>query len=220
MPAAESGRATSALRIVWLIPALVSAAIGWGVAGPGWGAVAAAAMAVALWAWVRVQGRLVLRSLRAVKLGPEQAPRLFNIAKGLAGRAQGAVPAMWMIPYGGPNALVCWAGGPCIAVTQSLLEGYTRTELEAVVAHCLVQLRKSAALAEALALGRVGITVTPSDVLWSDAATAALTRYPPALASAITKAQPRADRFAPVWFVTAITGQTSAAARAEMLQDL
>jgi hypothetical protein len=208
------------LRIVWAIPVLICGGIGWALGGPAWAAAAAAVAAAALWAWLLLQGRLVLRSLDAVTLTPEQAPRLFNIADGLTARAHGGVPALWLIPNGGPNALVCWAGGPCIAVTQSLLDDYTRTELEAVMAHCLVRLRTTSALSETLALGRLGITVAPSDVLWADAATAALTRYPPALASAITKAQPRSDRFAPLWFVSAASGQTSPSARAEMLQDL
>jgi hypothetical protein len=207
------------LRIAWVIPVLVSAGAG-AIAGPLWALAAGAAVAVALCVWIWVQGSLVLHSLHAVKLRPEQAPRLHNIATGLAARTHSAVPALWLIPDGGPNALVCRTGGLALAVTSSLLDRYTRVELEAVVAHCLIRLRKSAALSEALALRRLGITVSPCDVLWADAATAALTRYPPGLATAITKAQPRSDRFAPLWFVSSTPGQPAPSARAEMLQDL
>jgi hypothetical protein len=219
-PAVHSTRETPSSLIVWVITVAVCGVIGWGVAGPWWGAATAGVGAAGLWTWIRLKGRLVRQSLHAIKLRPEQAPRLFNIAAGLAGRVHGAVPAIWLVPDGGPNALVCWAGGPCIAITQSLLDGYTRTELEAVVAYCLVRLRKSAALSQALTFGRRRIAVSPSDVLWRDAATAALTRYPPALATAITKAQPRSDRFAPLWFVSAGSGQADASARIELLQDL
>jgi hypothetical protein len=220
MPPVQSSGMASSLRIAWAVPVLVCGGIGWALAGPPWGAAAAAAAAVVLWAWIRLQGRLMLRALHAVPLRPEQAPRLFNIAGGLAGRGYGGVPAIWLIPDGGPNAVVCWAGGACIAITKSLLDGYTRTELEAVVAHCFIRLSKAVVLSEAFALGRLGITVTPLDALWVDAATAALTRYPPALASAITKAHPRSDRFAPAWFVSATSGRSSPSARAEMLQEL
>lgn len=220
MPAADSSSAASLLRIAWGIPVILAGAAGWIAGGLAWSTTAAAAVAIALWGWVRLQGRLVLRSLNAVRLRPEQAPRLFNIAEGLAGRTGGRVPAMWLIPGDGPNALVCWAGGPALAVSQSLLDGYTRTELEAVVAHCFVRLPHSAARSEALALGRLGIAIAASDGLSADAAAAALTRYPPALASAIAKAQPRSDRFALLWFVSSRSAQADPQSRAEMLLDL
>jgi hypothetical protein len=220
MPVAAPSGAASSLRIAWAVPVVLAGSAGWIAGGLGWCAAAAAAVALGLWGWVRLQGRLVLRSLDAVRLRPEQAARLFNIAEGLADRTGGHVPAMWLIPGDGPNALVCWAGGPALAVSQSLLVGYTRTELEAVLAHCFVRLRHSAALSEALALGRLGITVKAPEGPSADAAAAALTRYPPALASAVTKAEARPDRFAPLWFVSGGPAEADPRTRAEMLLDL
>src|SRR5688500_8266147 len=114
------------------------------VLGPIWGFAPVFMMNLgiglaALW-WANNQGLLVLRSSRAARCTAEQEPRLWNIAQGLAKELRMKPPALYVIDEGGPNAMACLARGPALAFTRSLLDDYTRTELEAVVAHGLVRL--------------------------------------------------------------------------------
>ncbi|CAN5554484.1 hypothetical protein BH24ACT26_BH24ACT26_18220 [soil metagenome] len=189
--------------------------------GPSLAIVAPVALlAGALWWWIRRQGLRALRSLRAAPIEPADEPRLANLAAGLARDAGVREPSLWVIPGGGPNALVCRAhGGCCVAVTRSLLESYTRTELEAVVAHCLVRATDTSLLLESLwvAGGRLstGAVVSPA----IDLRAVALTRYPPALAAAIRKAVPQ-PRFGAFWFVAEGSSQTTKERRLATLADL
>jgi hypothetical protein len=192
----------------------------WIVAGLAGGVLAAAAVEIGLWFWVMAQGRLVLRALRATRLHRDDAPRLFNIVQGLAARAGMAEPALWLIPSGGPNALVCRAGGSVVAVTRSLLDGYSRTELEAVAAHCVIRLRHSMAMSEAAALAPWGSKMAPLVDFAKDAAASALTRYPPALARAIEKAEPRSGRFEAMWFVAEGASHDPQSVRVWKVQEL
>jgi hypothetical protein len=213
-------RAAPAWRALWLIPVVLAGAIVAVVTGPAAGVLAAGLAAAVLWTWISIQGRLALRALSAVRVGPQQAPRLFNLAEGLAVAAGIPVPSLWLIPNGGPNALVCRLRGPAVAISRSLLDGYTRTELEAVVAHCFVRLPRARALSEAVAFGLLGDRIVPPVGLSHDAAAAALTRYPPAMARAIAKAQPRSDRFSAFWFVGDDAFHDPEPVRIEMLLDL
>ncbi|HEX2049909.1 MAG TPA: hypothetical protein VHJ34_04655, partial [Actinomycetota bacterium] len=184
------------------------------------GALVAYALAAA--AWVALQGRVALRAAGAVPLPAGAAPRLENVAAGLAADLGAPAPRLYRAPGAGANALSCWAGGPALVVTDGLLERYTRTEIEAVVAHCLVRLerRRQRRAALATALGRAGRAVAPVTGGEDDGRAAALTRYPPALAVAIAKAEPRGGRFAPLWLVGDGARGPSPAARADALEDL
>jgi hypothetical protein len=209
-----------AWRTVWLIPILLAGGAAAIATGPAGGVLAAVVAGAAEWAWVRLQGRLVLRSLGAVPLHSQEAPRLFNLAEGLAPIAGMEVPSLWLIPQGGPNALVCRWRGPVIAVSRSLLDGYTRTELEAVMAHCFIRLRDVSALSEAVALGPLGDKIALSVGFSHDAAAAALTRYPPAMARALVKAESRPDRFSALWFAGNDAFHHPKQTRTDMLLDL
>lgn len=175
----------------------------------------------AVWLWVGTRGLIALKRTKAEPAAASDAPRLVNLAAGLAAEMGVAVPSLWVIPFGGPNVLACDARGPALAVTRSVLEGYTRTELEAAVAHALVRLRPRTlrAAREAAALGplapRVPIVGTEQDV-----ATVAITRYPPALASAIDKASPVSGRFSAYWFVADAPTHMRPGARAAAIRDL
>ena len=118
--------------------------------------------------------------------------------------------------------MVCRARGDALAVTRALLEGFTRTELEAVVSHCLVRLNSvdldRASLS--VALGPLGSGSIPTVGDRDDVAAAAVTRYPPALAAAIEKAEPRSGRYAAFWFVASGRSHRSASERAAALRDL
>jgi hypothetical protein len=164
----------------------------------------------------------MLRREKAVRVKPGTSPRLENIVQGLAHNTKLPAPEVWLIHDEAPNALVCFTRRPAIAVTSGLVDGYTRTDLEAVVAHCFVRL---AATATPLARTMLALsTISPAfgvpvgDV--DDVRAAAVTRYPPALASAVTKASPRSGRGASFWFVADDAMHVPPVQRAAALLDL
>jgi hypothetical protein len=175
---------------------------------------------LATWLWVSAQGHRALVALGATRLDEASAPRLASLVRGVAADLGMPPPVVWLVAEGGPNAFMCRArGAHHLAVTRALLEGYTRTEQEAVAAHCLLRLRRGGPWRERLAvvLGRLG--PGPVVTFADDVRAAALTRYPPALISAVAKAAP-ADRFAAFWFVADPPSHEPADARIAQLQDL
>lgn len=173
--------------------------------------------------WLSRQSRAALSAIGGAEIVvPADAPRFANLAAAIARELSLASPRL-MVAEGGPvNAFACWAGGPVIATSRALLDAYTRTELEAVVAHSLIRLsgpdRRRAALGAALgrAAGPLGVLRHPDD----DLRTAAFTRYPVALASAIAKASPVGGRRASFWFVPQALGSASQTERTAGLRDL
>lgn len=156
---------------------------------------------------VRAAARRALKDSGARPIVGEEQPRLRNIADGIAERLAVGPVDLFVIESGGPNALCCKLERPTIAATTSLLETYARTEVEAVVAHCLVRHRSA---------GHRGVRVGFAD----DVRAAALTRYPPALAAAIEKADPYRGRFAPFYLVAEGPSHVPAADRVTALLDL
>ncbi|MDQ3986162.1 MAG: M48 family metalloprotease [Actinomycetota bacterium] len=203
-------------------PGLVlGVAAGWLIA-PAAGVAVALAYGLAVALWMGMQGRRVLRKLGARPLEKSEAPRVVNLARGLARDIGIGEPTLWLIDDPEANALVCRAGGNALAVTQGLLERFTRTELEAVLAHCMLRLAGGdltrAALASAL--GGLAGPLAPHRDLAEDSSAAALTRYPPALASAIGKCKARDTGWGAYWFVPLGTRFPSAAKRIQALTDL
>ena len=206
---------------------VMAAGLIWIVAGGlllgliGVGAAAALLAGAIVWT-VSNSGRGMLRRERAVRLRPGSSPRLENVVAGLAEKTGLAAPELWSIDDDGPNALVCFTKRPAIAVTTGLVGTFTRTELEAVVAHCFVRLAEtSTPLARTLlALSYVspafGVPVGDAD----DVRAAAITRYPPALAAAVSKASPKQGRGASFWFVADDSAHVPPAERAAALLDL
>jgi hypothetical protein len=148
-----------------------------------------------------------LAEAEAGAISPEDEPRFANIAQGLAERLTFGGVDLYVIELGGPNALAGRAEKPVVAVTRSLLDNYARTELEAVVAHCLVRHRDA---------GRKGVRVGYAD----DVRAAALTRYPPALVAAIEKAHPYEGRFPGAYLVAAGPTHRPLQERIAALNDL
>ena len=181
------------------------------------GLVVAAAVVVVEAAWVLSQRKLLLTGSAPARI--DEHSRFVNIARGLANDVGVAAPRLFVSAAPGPNAMV--APGTVI-VTADLLESYTRTELEAVVAHCLVRIRDGGlgwGLAAA-AVGGAGGGGLPRVDRAVDARTAAITRYPPARASAIRKAKPATGRAAALWFVSNERSHASPDERAAELSDL
>jgi len=183
-------------------------------------------------------GAWVIRSVGAQALEDGREPRLANLAAGLARDLDAEPPHLYLVASGGPNALVVRSSGSAVAITQSLLEVYTRTELEAVIAHCLVRLRdrrRMRRMGLAVALGRPARSPlgrparsfrspAPGSLepvgLEDDLAAVSVTGYPPALASAISKAEPASGRFAPLWFVGMDPSRPAPERRVAELSDL
>jgi Zn-dependent protease with chaperone function len=190
----------------------------------GFGGVMAINIAIvfAAFLWAANQGLFALRSLKARRIRPDDEPRLWNIASGLAKDLTVAPPALFVIPDDIPNAMVCRAKGPALAVTRGLLDGFTRTELEAVIAHCMARLLSAdverASLA--LALGPLGTRSIPQVGFEDDVRAAAITRYPPALADAVEKAKPMRGRYSAFWFVADDPSHRPAPERAAAIRDL
>lgn len=202
-----------------LIPtAVVATLVGllWSLAA---GLVTLVVLVAVVVAVVFARTRSVLRSAGARLLGGDDGKRLVNLVEGLATANRLPLPGLWVIERGGPNAVVAWAHGPQMAVTRSLLDSYTRTELEAVVAHCLVRLGSGEArrVAYRCALGLRG---EPGSVKTVDGNAVAITRYPPGLIGAIFKAEPVGGAFSALWLVGAGATHPDIADRCSWLADL
>jgi hypothetical protein len=158
-----------------------------------------------------------------VTVAPGSEPRLENLVSGLSGDHGLVLPRTVVLESAPPNACV-WrplVGSPVLAISRSYLEVLSRTELEGVVAHCLVRLDSSDARAATMAdlLSAVGARVAPKVGFSDDIRAAALTRYPPGLSSAIRKAGPT-GRSAPLWFVADGPTHRAATERIDELADL
>jgi len=172
--------------------------------------------------WIRAQGTRVLRAVGARSGTPEELARMENLVEGLARDMGIPPPDLLVTDEPGPNALVAKRTGHIVVVTSDLTRDFSRTELEAVVAHCLVRIATDqvGTAQIGLALGPLGgglrgVTGAPEDI-----ATAGVTRYPPALVSAIEKCEPRGGRFAALWFVGDGPSHAPAGRRIADLRDL
>lgn len=171
----------------------------------------------------KLKDRVMLRRLNAQPLPQDRGARLRNIAAGLAGELGVEPPELFLIPEGGPNAWVRAGGsGGLLAVTASLLETYTRTELEAVVAHCLTRIQASDFVYSNLAArwSDLGAGLAPRIGLAHDARAVAVTRYPPGLATALEKADGKIRHYAPLWFVAGAPSHQPVAERIAAVSDL
>lgn len=219
-PAATKAALAALIAIPALLVALVLAVLtGWWwlalVLLVGWG------LKTAIDGWSR--DPLMLKMIGARPLRTEESPRLRNIVVGLAGDLAVAAPDIYLIPKGGPNAFIRRGGrAGLFAVTQSLVESYTRTEQEAVVAHCLLRMHRQDFLYANLAArwSDLGAGLAPRVGTADDVRAAALTRYPPALASALEKADPKVKRYAPLWFAAVAPSHDDTHERAAAVADL
>jgi hypothetical protein len=203
-----------AIALLFLIPA--------GVPVAAVGVVLVVYAGVVVW-WVRSQGRMALASVGARAAHPGELDRIENLASGLASDLGIEVPGLLVFDEGGANALVVGlAGGHRIAFGASLVSEFSRTELEAVVAHCLVRVAAGqiAAAQTGLAMGPLGAGLGGVTGEADDVAAAGVTRYPPALASAVERCVPRGGRWAPLWFVAEGPSHVTASKRVAALLDL
>ena len=150
--------------------------------------------------------RRALKDAHVTPLDADSYPRASNIIEGLADRL--GLTGVDAYSFDGPsNAFTGRTDRVAVALSSELLRDYTRTELEAVVAHCLVR---------AGAAGKRATRVGYAD----DVRAVALTRYPPALASVLEKAIPYVGRFAPLYLVAEHPSHRPVPERVAALQDL
>jgi heat shock protein HtpX len=187
-------RATLLVASFAAIPAVVLGVIGVIVAGPVVGAVVLVVVAAALVAWARFAGdRRVLAAIGGRDADPVIDARLWNLTEGLSIGAGLRQPRLRVIDVPTLNAMAAGARADraIVGVTAGLLAELDRIELEAVLAEELIQIRRqdtapATVLAATFGLGRA-IALPADGDAQADQAAVALTRYPPALASALEK---------------------------------
>lgn len=189
--------ATAPGAVVMLVVLLVAA-----------GAVVAVPVAVVVWAglvgllWRAAPG-LVVRGLGAVPADPESMARLHNLTERLCVAAGLPKPALLVVADDSPNSLSVGLSrrSACLVVTSGLAARLSRLELEAVLAHELSHIRRGDIAVSAAAGATLGpvLRVAPGAArrlaerllegreAAADVAAIGLTRYPPALASALER---------------------------------
>ena len=181
------------------------AALGWvladvlGALGPLGAGVVIAALAVDL----LTQGRRALRRAGGRLVAAGSSPRLENVFRGIAEHVDGTGARLYVFPSPDPQVFVCHCGAATVAVSQGLVDAFTRTEMEAVVTHCLLRLRAGGARRAELACHLRWLAPAVGTVVGAheDVRAVALTRYPPALASALERCREAGGWRAPLYLV-------------------
>jgi heat shock protein HtpX len=95
-----------------------------------------------LFAWWN-SDRVVLGMHNAQPIGPEEAPRLYELTAGLAGRAGLPMPALYVIHEDQPNAFATGRSPDraAVAVNTGLLDMMSEREVAGVIAHELAHIR-------------------------------------------------------------------------------
>ncbi len=172
--------------------ALIALVVGLGL----WGAAAAlvvAALVTALGWWTAAGVALRRSGARPAEVADH--PRLHNLVKGLCAAHGVAMPGLYVIDETAVNAFSVGrsADHVSIAVTGGLLDAMSRVELEAVLAHELSRIKDDDVLVDTLAVTMpvtarlIHRALTRQREPQADLSAARMTRYPPALAAALTK---------------------------------
>jgi Zn-dependent protease with chaperone function len=196
-------RATLLVVLFAAVPAIVLGAILWIAGGPVAGVVALVVVGLALAAWARLGGdRRVLGAIGGREADPVTDARLMNLAEGLSISAGLRQPQLRVIDSPGLNAMAAGTrpDRAIVGVTSGLLTELDRIELEAVLAEEFVQIRHhqttpATIVAATFGFGRV-IALGADRDADADQAAVALTRYPPALASALEKLEAKGTEVA------------------------
>lgn len=171
----------------------------WWVAG----LIAFVVVGAALFAWARLGGdRVVASRLAGRPVDPVQDARLCNLVEGLSTGAGVHQPRLVVVDSPGLNALAAGTSGrrAVLAVTSGLLAELDRIELEAVLAEELWMIRHDeivpqTVLAATFGFGRSRALTGDRDAA-ADQGAISLTRYPPALASALEKIEAKGSTVA------------------------
>lgn len=176
---------------------------------------------------------VVLSRSGAQPAHPVTHARLHNVVEGLCVAGGLSKPGLYVIDDDAPNALVAGRtpDNAAIAVTSGLLSQMDRVELEAVMAHELGHVKSEDTGAATVAVTTVGLVapqlitaaVGPRSSWLADASAVEMTRYPPALISALEKLEQHVGEVAShrsiahLWLVP--PSGSAAADRTEGVQD-
>jgi len=188
------GRATLVVALFAGIPAVVLGIVAFVLGGVVVGVAVLIVVAAGLAAWARFSGdRRVLAAIGGREADALTDGRLWNLVEGLSVGAGVRQPRLRVVASSGLNAMSAGTspGRAVVGVTSGLLAELDRIELEAVLAEQLIQVRRhetlpATVLAATFGLGRA-LALPDDRDLNADRAAVALTRYPPALASALEK---------------------------------
>jgi hypothetical protein len=233
-------RAARTTAVVAAVPAAVLGLVLGLTAGWIAGLIVAVVIAGALGLWVRYGGdRVVERHLGGRPAVPATEARLINLVEGLSIGAGVRQPRLVVVDSPGLNALAAGssASRALVAVTAGLLSELDRVELEAVLAAQLWLIRHdetipATALVATFGLGRSWTLGAGRDTA-VDQGAISLTRYPPALASALEKVEAKGAGVAgqpsymsQLWFadprsvVPPSSGRTALRERIEAMREL
>jgi len=155
-----------------------------------------------LWLWRGSQGA-VLRSVGALPSDEWEHPRLHNLVDGLCATMGLPRPAIWVVASPVPNAMAVGRDPrtASLVVTSGLEQSMSLVELEGVLAHELVHIKRRDTVVAAVAVAAVGPLVPfiglerASDRVHSlvgrgrefsaDRRAARVVRYPPGITSAL-----------------------------------
>ena len=167
-------------------------------------------------------GSQILRKVAAKPVVQGTEPRLENLVAGLVTRMGLRAPRLYVYDAQGPNGFSCRWRGPAIGVSRRALTELNRTELEALIAHCLVRthspsLRLAPLACQARLFARaLGPLVGPPE----DVRASAVTRYPPALSTVLEKSAPATGRYGPLYFAAKHPSHMPIPDRIAALSDL
>lgn len=167
-------------------------------------------------------GSQVLRKVDAKPVADGAEPRLENLVAGLVKKMGVRAPHLYVFDASGPNGFVCRRRGPVIGVSRRALVDLNRTELEGLIAQCLVRthsssLRLAPLACQARLFARaLGPLVGPAE----DVRAAAVTRYPPGLIAVLDKSAPATGRYGPLYFAAEHPSHVPISDRIAALSDL
>ena len=205
----EAARANRRRAVtICLAPGVITGAVvGTVLAIVGLAVVGAAVFVVAalggfVWLWRRAP-RAVLRSVGAAPSDEWEHPRLHNLVDGLCATMGLPRPAVWMVASPVPNAMAVGRDPrtASLVVTSGLEESLSLVELEGVLAHELVHIKRYDTLVAGVAVAAAALLApflgrqkasdrVHSLVGWgrefsADQRAASVVRYPPGIASAL-----------------------------------
>lgn len=114
--------------------------------------------------------KIILKMYGARQVTPSQAPEIYSIVQGLAGRAGLPMPKIYVIPQEAPNAFATGRNPEhaVVAVTEGLLRIMDRNEVAGVLAHELAHVKNRDILIGSIAATMAGaIMVLATMARWA-----------------------------------------------------
>jgi len=206
------------------------------------GGAAAAVWLVLVLFYMRSATRLAVSLVGASPADPDRYPRLFNLTESLCVTSGLPKPDLMVVDSERPNSFSVGLApsSAVVVVTSALAETFTRLEMEATLAHELSHIRRGdTAVASALAAvlwpwslyaprtaARLAAFIRGDAESSADVAAIGLTRYPPALLSALRRMDAPLSERAPLrsvdllWNAAPRTGADALGTRIEALLEL